>query len=116
MTEQVTPESEISAELPFGKFRARGADLISILLAAWLGVLTYGLYTHMVEAREAAETLRKVNEEVAKTLMATNRDVAAAMQAGVKAQRFTACLVATKDAEREKQYLQPNSFCNRMSQ
>lgn len=111
-----TQESELSAETPIGKFRARGADLISVMLAAWLGLLTYGMYQHMADMRDAADDQRKGNEQVAAALLKTNQEVSTAMQAGVKAQRFTACLVATKDTEREAQYLQPNSFCNRMAQ
>lgn len=109
-------QSELTAETPIGKFRARGADLISLMLAAWLGLLTYGLYMHMTDAEKSAAKISDATKEVARTLADTNKEMVKAIQEGNKAQRLSTCIQATKEDQKESEYMRPNSFCNRMVQ
>lgn len=90
---------EVSAEGPGGfKFRARGYDAVVGTMMLAVIVLGYGLWMHMVETKTG------------------NQEIARAIKDGVKVQKFTACILATDDHNREAQYSNPQSFCNRMAQ
>lgn len=91
-------DSEISAEGHGFKLRARGYDTIVVVMILALAVFGYGLNEHMRETKSGTESVAK------------------AINDSVKVQKFTACILATKDELRESQYSNPNSFCNRMAQ
>lgn len=91
-------EREIEADTPIGKFRARGYDTLTAVVIVALMGYGYMLWMHMSEARASSD-------EVAKQL----REI-------VRVQKFSTCLQATPDNQKEAQYSSPQSFCNRMAQ
>jgi hypothetical protein len=90
-------QNSFELDSPVAKIRARGRDPILIISIVAYSILALMLYQHMQETKEAIQRMT------------------AAIEAGIKVQRFTTCIIATKEDERELQYNSPNSFCNRNS-
>lgn len=104
MTEK-PPEPEIEVKTAVGSVRARGYDLLVVLIVVALAANGVIQYYHMEDAKFAASAAAS-----------NSRDVAKAIQDGNRVQRLSACIAATDPDKKEAQYMQPNSFCNRISQ
>lgn len=91
-------DSEFEAKTAIGTFRARGYDTLTLLGIVGLVGFGYMLYMHMQEAK------------------ASNMEIASAIRDAVRVQKFTACIIATPESQKEAQYSSPQSFCNRMAQ
>lgn len=98
-------QNEVEVTTPVGKLRARGTDLIAVLIVVALSANGVIQYNHMEDAKSAASTAT-----------ATNKEVAGAIKEVVKAQRQSTCILATDADKREQEYMKQNSFCNRISQ
>lgn len=96
--------------------RARGVDTINALILVAVFVMGAILYMHMEEAKKSNDAVASTNREVAKALKDSNSEFVGALKEVVKTQRLSACILATDPEKREKEYMQPNSFCNRVSQ
>lgn len=86
------------------KFRARGYDILTLVVVAGLSVMSYVLWRHMEDAVSFRNEATQAAAATVETLKALARE-----------QRFTTCILATKEDQREAQYGSPNSFCNRMA-
>lgn len=105
-------QDEVEVTTPAGKFRARGYDVLVILVVVICTINSAILYTHMEDAKATGQAIAATNREVATAMKESNK----AQQESNKVQRLQACLSATKEEAKEREYMQPNSFCNRMAQ
>lgn len=104
----------VEADTSIGKFRIRGTDTIAALVLVGITVMCAILYFHMEDTKRATAELAATNKEVARVLQDTNREMTGAIREGVREQRFTTCIFATKEDQREAEYMKQQSFCNRM--
>jgi len=73
-----------------------------------MAVQSYVLWRHAEETENTSRAQAAALATVAKE-QRTQTEVIA------REQRFATCIIATKEADRETQYGNPNSFCNRMA-
>jgi len=100
---------EVEATLPGGtKLRVRGYDFLTIAVIAWMAVQSYISWRHAEDTENTSRVQAAVLATVAKEQKIQTEVIA-------KEQRFATCIIATKEADRETQYGNPNSFCNRMA-
>lgn len=91
-------QDEVEATLPGGtKLRVRGYDFLTIAVVAGICIMAYVLWKH--------------TEETAAASVAANQS----LNVLAKEQRLTTCILATKEDQREAQYANPQSFCNRIA-
>lgn len=101
MSEQ---QEEVEVKTPAGTFRARGYDLIMILIVVVCSVQATLLYQHLEDAKATGAAVA-----------ATNKEVSRSINELVREQRLTTCIFVTKEEQREREYMQSTSFCNRVS-
>lgn len=92
-------QSEVEVHGPAGtSIRARGYDVITILVAVFLGVFTWALTQHITDTKES------------------NKQIALAINELSMSQREMACILALPQDDRLKQLNQgENSFCKQLS-
>lgn len=87
-------EQEVEASGPGNfKFRARGYDIMTLLVVAGLAVMGYAMFE----------------------MKSTNERIAVAISGLTEAQREMACVISLPMDERLRQIGDPNSFCKRMA-
>lgn len=91
MSEPDDKLTDVAYEGVLGKFRARGRDPVLIIGTLASLIFGYFIYTHSERTDKAFASM-------------------------LREQRLMTCILASKEAERELQYSNPTSFCNRMSQ
>lgn len=79
------------------RVRARGYDLIAILLAVGMGSGLYMLHQHTADARDSSVMISQSLRELAVS------------------QRETACVLALPQDQRMQQFAQNDSWCKRVS-
>ncbi len=97
-------QQEVEVKTGMGSFRARGTDLIAIMVFIAITVNAVILWKHMEDAKDLASAN-----------VATTKEMASAVKEAAKEQRLATCLSATKEDQREAEYMKQNSFCNRMA-
>lgn len=99
------PGSDLEFKGPGGTgFRARGYDgAIAILVIAVTGMGAI-LFLHMEDAKRIGIEQVTINKEIVRAVQDTKREL-----------RFSTCINVTDPDKREAQYMQPNSFCNRVA-
>lgn len=106
---------EIEGKWGDKSIRARGTDLMMILVVLVCTVNAAFMYMHMDDAKKTGETVAGTNREVAAALKESNLGFAKALQELVRSQNLSTCILATKEDQKEAEYMKPNSFCNRMT-
>ena len=100
----MSEQNEVEVKTVAGSLRARGTDVIAILVFVAVTVNAVLLWAHMEDAKA-----------VAQSSVAVQKEMAAEIKESSRAQRLATCLAATKEDQRESEYMKQNSFCNRMA-
>lgn len=89
---------DLEVDIPHGKLRARGYDLLTILVAAALGLMLYMLFEHTkiaeVSAKDAAVNAKETSRAI----------------------REMTCVLSVDQSDRMNQLGRQDSFCKRMAQ
>lgn len=94
MTEE---EKSLEVETPMGKLRARGYDLVSILLAVGLGA---GIYMQMQHAKAAEESAAAASVNAKETAQAI---------------REMTCVILLIEAKKFDQIASADAYCKRVA-
>ena len=106
MAEEQTQEVEISNPI-LGRLAAKGvrvSDMIGLLTLC--GVIGLGFLGYLTIESSAAH---KVETEK------SNNNIAIAIKQSASAQRMMTCIISLPQERREQEFMQANSFCQRMS-
>ena len=93
----------------------RIAELISILSLVVMAVLSYGFYVHTADAKDDAKAIQDSLKEDRAQRAVANEKLLQAIQEQSRATKLQTCILSVPEAQRQQQFDNPNSLCNRLA-
>jgi hypothetical protein len=108
----------LEIETPVGKAKLhakRTAELITVLLAVFTGIMAWIVFKHDSEARDNTHRVVETVKEANGDLKDAVRVMTEAQVEMIRAQREANCLLSLPQDKREAEFYSPNSLCKRMA-
>lgn len=98
-------QKDIDVDIPHGKFRARGYDILTIAVVAGLSTMLYMLFDHTKMAERASNDASVNAKDAASNAKETSRAI-----------REMTCVLSLDANQRMDQIGRSDSYCKRMAQ
>ena len=109
----------LDVKTPFGSISANGikrtSEIIAILSLVIMAVMLYAFWQHSVEAKESGGAIAAQLKENREDRQQAQRELLQAIREQTRANKLQSCLLSIPMEQRQQQFENPNSLCQRLA-
>ena len=113
------PNGSVSGSILGQTFSVNGikriSEVIAILSLVVMAVLAYGFWMHTADAKDDAKAIQDSLKEDRTQRMEANKQLLNAIREQASATKLQTCILSLPQDQRQIQFDNPNSLCNRLA-